>query len=147
MGKLYHKYFSLYTVVILLILNTELGLIWITPWPYEKELFLNFAKIRNSRNSKNSVWERNFFPRQALPNFFFALYSHYTGYTQYRVWFDLENSLTRWKRNFFEILKNSHFAKFTKLRMKTNFFPRQVIPTTFSLCPLITLVILHTEFG
>ena len=43
----------------------------------------------------------NFFPKQAKPKIFFALHSHYTGDTPYRVWFDLDNSLTRWKKNFF----------------------------------------------
>ena len=74
LGKLYHKYILPYTVIILLILNTEFGLIRITHWPDEKELFLKFAKVRNSRNSQNSVWEPNFFPRQALP-IFFLLYT------------------------------------------------------------------------
>ena len=80
LGKLYPKYSLLYTVITLVILNAEFGLIWTNPWPDEKELFLKFSK----------------------------------------------------------------FAKF---RMKTHFFPRQAIPTNFFLCSLITLVILHAEFG
>ena len=220
-------------------------------------------KIPFSQNSKSSVWNSNFFAGQAIPQILFALHCHYTVDTQYRVWFDLDNSLTRWKKNyfwnsqkfairdirkipyenpnfflgklyqnfcftlslhwwysilrlvwfgqllnpmkktffkilfsrnskssvwntnffpdkvyhffllyalitlvilhpefgliwttpwpdekefFFKILKNSQFAKFAKVRMKTHFFPRQAIPTTFLLCTLITLVILHTEF-
>ena len=142
-------------------------------------LFSKFSKIPNSRNLQNSVWKPNFFPRQAIPtilfasdshysgdtpfrvwfdlensitrwkrpsfkilfsgnskssvwstnffrtrymHFFFALRSHYTGDTAYRVQFDLYNSLTRWKRIIFEILKNSQLAKFAKFRMKTQFF-------------------------
>ena len=164
-------------------------------------------KIPFSRNSKSSVWKPNFFIRQAIPeilsalhshytgdtqyrvwfdldnsltrckriifkilkksqfakfakfrmktNFFlstlyqkfFALHSHYTGDTPYRVWFDLDNSLTRWKATIFKILKNSKFAKFAKFRMKNHFSPRQALPTTFFLYTLITLVILNTEFG
>ena len=88
-----------------------------------------------------------FFHGQALTIHFFALHSHYTDYTQYRVWIDLDRSLTRWKGIIFKILENSQFTKFAKFRMKTNFFPRQFIPTIFSLCTLITLLILHTEFG
>ena len=111
-------------------LNIESGLIWKNPWPDEKELFLEFAKIRNSRNSQNSVLKPNFFPRQAIPytNKFFALHCHYPGDTQYRVWFDLEISLTRWKWITFKILKNSQFAKFANFLRKPIFFPRQAIP-------------------
>ena len=111
-----------------MILHTKFGLILTTPWPGEKKLFLKFAKIRNSRNSQNSVWKPNFFPRQAIPKIFFALHSHYTGNTPFRVWFDLENSLSRWKRIVFKIRINSQFANFAKFRMKTLFFPRQAIP-------------------
>ena len=199
--------FWLYTVITLVILNPEFGLIWATPWPDEKQLFLIFSKIRNSRISQNTVWklifflgklyqqlfrftlslqwwystpslvwfgqlldplEKNFFnilknsqfanfakfrmkthffPGQAIPKILFALHFCYTGYTQCRVWFDLGNSLTRWKASIFKILKNSKFSKFAKFRMKNHFSPRQALPTTFFLYTLITLVILNTEFG
>ena len=89
----------------------------------------------------------NFFPERAKPKIFFALHSHCTGDTPFRVWFDLDNSLTRWKATIFKILKNSKFAKFAKFRMKNHFSPRQALPTTFFLYTLITLVILNTEFG
>ena len=46
----------------------------------------------------------HFFPRQDIPNTLFVLHSHCTGDTQYRVWFELENSLTRWKRPFLNFL-------------------------------------------
>ena len=137
--------FLLYTVITLVILNTEFGLIWTTPWSAEKEFFLNFSKIRNSRNSQNSVWKPNFF-LGTLHQFFFALHSHYTGDTPYPVWFDLDNSLTRCKRIFFKNLRNSQFAKFAKFRMKNHFFLGKLFPTTFLLYTLITLVILNTEF-
>ena len=97
-----------------------------TQW--KKKLLLKFARIRNLRNSQNSVWKSNFFPRQALPKFFFAFNSHYARDTLYRVWFDLDNSLTRWKKTFFKIPENSQFAKFAKYCMKTQVFHRQVIP-------------------
>ena len=88
----------------------NLVLIWTTPCPDEKELFFKFSKIRTSRNSQNSVLKHNFFPGQAIPRILFALHSHYTVDNQYGVWFDLDNSLTRWKWIFF------------KVRMKTLFF-------------------------
>ena len=100
--------------------------------------YANFAKLR---------MKNHFSPRQALPTIFFSLHSHYTGDTKYRIWFGLDNSLIRWKRIFFKILKNSQFAKFAKLRMKNHFSPRQALPTTFFLYTIITLVILNTEFG
>ena len=83
-----------------MILHTAFGLIWTTPWPAEKKL--KYAKIRNSRNSQNSVWKPNFFLGPFF-QFFFALQFHYTGDTPYRVWFDVDNSLTRWKKPIFEI--------------------------------------------
>ena len=36
--------FLLYTLITLVILNTEFDLIWTTPWPAEKEFFLNSQK-------------------------------------------------------------------------------------------------------
>ena len=85
------------------------------------------------------------FPRRAQPKIFFALHSRYTDDTPYRVWFDLDNSLTRWKK--IKILKNSQFAKFAKFRMKTQLFPRRAQPKIFLLYTLITQMILHTAFG
>ena len=82
-------------------------------------------KIPFPRNSKSSVWKPNFFPKQAKPKIFFASYSHYTGDTPYRVCFELDNFLTRWKRPVFKI---PFFAKFKKFRMKTKFFPKQAKP-------------------
>ena len=55
--KLNKKYFLLYTVITMVILNAEFCLIWATPRPDEKQLILKFSKIRNSRNSQNSVWK------------------------------------------------------------------------------------------
>ena len=69
-----NNFFLLYTLITLLILNTEFGLIWTTPWPAEKKL--NFSKIRNSRKSQNSVWKPNFFLGALYQYFFFALHSH-----------------------------------------------------------------------
>ena len=129
-----------------MILNIEFCLTWANPWPDEIQLFLKFSKICNSRNSQNSVWKPIFFLGKLYQQLL-ALHCHYTGDTQYRVGFDLGNSLTRWKTTIFKILKNSQFVKFAKFRVITNFFPRQAIPTTFLLYTLITLVMLNTELG
>ena len=79
-------------------------------------------KIRYLRNSQISVWRTNFFPRQAIAKILFVLDSRYTVDTPYRVWFDLDNSLTRRKRPIFKIryLRNSQISVW-----KNNFFPRQ----------------------
>ena len=81
-------------------------------------------KIRYLRNSQISVWNTNCFPRQAIAKNLFVLDSSYTGDTPYRVWFDLNNSLTRWKRPTFKIcyLRNSQISVWN-----INFFPRQAI--------------------
>ena len=79
-------------------------------------------KIRYSRNSQISVWKPNFFPRQAIPKIISVLHSSYTWYTPYRVQFNLDKSLTRWKRPIFKFRysRNSQFSVWNK-----NFFPRQ----------------------
>ena len=76
-GKLYQKLFSLYTLSTLVILHTEFGSILTTPWPDDKELFLKFARIRNSRNSQNSVWNPIFFLNKLYQKFF-LLYTFFT---------------------------------------------------------------------
>ena len=114
LGQFYQKFFLFYTLITLVVLHTEFSFIWTTPWPDENELFLKFAKIRKSRNSQNSVWKPNFFPRQAIPKIIFVLHFHYTGDTSYRFWFYLNNSLTRWKRPIFKI----PFSRNPKVRVE-----------------------------
>ena len=116
----------------------------LTRW---KRIF--FKILTNSQFTKIAKFhmKTQIFPRQAIPKVLFDLHSHYNGDTPFRVWFDLENSLTRWKWNFFKIRKNSPFAKFAKFCMKNQIFSRQVIQKFFLLYTLITLLILHTAFG
>ena len=127
-----------------MILHTEFGLIWTTPWPDEKKNFLKFPKIRNSRNSQISVWKPKFFTGKLYKKFF-LLYTLTTLLILHTV-FGLiwANSLTRWKRPIFK----TPFSRSSKSSVwNTNFFPRQALPKIFLLYTLITLVILHTEFG
>ena len=198
LGKLYQKLFLLYTLITLVILQTEFGLIWTTPWPDENELLLKLAKIRISRNSQNSLWKpnfflgqqykkyfllnnvitllilhteyglicttpwpdekdlflkflfreiqnfrvkTNFFPRQVIPKFFFVLRSPYTGGTPHRVWFYLDNSLTRWKWIISKIL----FSRKPKVPDEIpTFFLGNSYQKFFLLYTFITLVIVHT---
>ena len=101
-----------------------------------------FFKVPFSRKSKSSVWNTNFISGHGIP-IFFLLYTLirlvilHTGFGL--IW------TTPWPdENGFlnKILKNSQFAKFAKFRIKTHFFPRKAIPTTFLLRNLITLVTL-----
>ena len=100
-------------------------------------------KIRYSRNSQNFVWEPNLFPRQALRKFF-ALHSHYTGDTPYCVWFDLDNSLTRWKRPNFKIPFSQNWKNSV---WKSNYFAGQAIAQILLLYTVVILLILNAEFG
>ena len=129
-----------------MILNTEFDLIWTTPWPAEKEFFFKILKNPQFAKFAKFRMKTQLFPRHALPKTF-LLYTLIT-LVILRTAFGLilDKSLTPWKRTFFEILKNSQFAKFTKFRMKT-FFPRLAITMTFWLYTDILLVILNTEFG
>ena len=110
--------FWLYTVITLLILHTAFGLIWKTSWPDAKELFLKFSKIRNSRNSQNSVWKPNFFLGTLYQKFFcFTLSLHWWYSIPRLVWFwQLLNPMNK---TFF---KNSFFTKIKMFRMKTQLF-------------------------
>ena len=42
LGKLHQQFFLFCILIILVILHAEFGLIWTTPWPDEKDLFLKF---------------------------------------------------------------------------------------------------------
>ena len=141
------KFFLLYTLITLVILHTEFGLILTIAWPDEKEIFLKFSKICNSRNSQNSVWKPNFFPRQAIPKFFFAFNSHYARDTLYRVWFDLDNSLTRWKKLFLKFPKIRNSRNSQNTVWKPKFFTGKLYQKSFLFYTLITLLTLHTAFG
>ena len=72
LGKLYQKFFMPYTFITLVILLADFGLIWTTPWPNEKDLFLKFL----FREIQSSVWKTNFFPRQVIPKILFVLTAH-----------------------------------------------------------------------
>ena len=109
--------FLLYTIITLVILNTDLGLTLTTPWPDGKDFLKNFQNFA----IRKIPYENPFFPRQALP-FFVALHCHYTGDTQYRVWFDLDKSLTWWKRFFLKLSKFRNSRNSQNSVSKPNFF-------------------------
>ena len=138
------KTFLFYTLITLVVLHTKFGFNWTTLWPDEIELFLKFAKVRISRNSKNSVWKLIFLLGQLYKkSFCFTLSLHGWYYRPSRVWFDLDNSLTRWKRITFKILKNSQFAKFANFPMKTQIFSYASYTKT-SFCLTLSLHCWHS---
>ena len=92
--------------------------VWFVLYNSKTQSIATIFKIFFSRNSQISVWKPYFFARQANPKILFVLRSNYAGDTPCRVWFDLDNSLTRWKRPIFKILKNSQFTKLLIFRMK-----------------------------
>ena len=158
LGKLYQRFFLFYTLGTHVILHNQFGLIWLSPWPDEKDLFLRLLIWNNSKFSYEKliyflgklcrkidlsqspttmgklhnkfglirttfwpdekdlflnllIWNNSKFPYEKLTfflgklyqRFFFVLHSRYPCYTPNPVWFDLTNSLTRWKRTIFKI--------------------------------------------
>ena len=101
LGKLYQKFFLFYNLVTHGILDTEFSLVWTTPWPDQKDLFL---KLFIWNNSKFPYEKLTFFLGKLYQKFFFVLQSSYPWDSRYRVWFGLDNSLTRSKRPIFKII-------------------------------------------
>ena len=136
------KIFLLYTLITLVILHTAFGLIWTTPWPAEKKL--KFSKIRNSRNSQNSVWKPNFFQGALNQNFFcFTLSLHRWYSIPLLVWFG--QLLNPMKKNLF--LK-CLFREIQKVLYENpTFFLVKLNEKYFLFYTFITMVILNTEFG
>ena len=111
-----------YFIITLVILHAEFGLIWTTPWPDEKDLFLKFF-FREIHKVPYEIL--SFFPRQAILKILFVLHFNYTGDTACRVLLDLNNTVTPWKRPIFKIPFSRNSKSFV---WNTNFFPRQAIP-------------------
>ena len=86
-------------------------------------------KIRYSRSSQIAVSKPNLFPRQAITKILSVLCFSYTRDTPYQVWFNLDRSLTRWKKPNFKIRypQNSQISV-----RKANFFSRQAIQKKLS---------------
>ena len=88
-----------------MIFQTDFGLIWTTPWPDEKKtIFLKFADLE----IRNFLYENlTFFLVKLYQKTPFVLNADYNGDIPYRLWFDLNNSLTRWKKNQFFRIRQS----------------------------------------
>ena len=116
-----YQLFLLCTLISLVILHSKFGLICTTPWPDEKELFLKFSKIPNSRNSQNSLWKTIFFLGKLYQNFCLTLSLLWWCSILRLVWFG--QLLNQMKKTFFKIL----FSRNSKSSLwNTNFFPDKV---------------------
>ena len=82
----------------MVIIHTEFGLIWAIAWPDEEDLFLKFA----IRENRSFTYEKlNFFLGKLYQKSLCVLHFDYNGDSPLWVWFNLNNSLTRWiKYNF-----------------------------------------------
>ena len=121
LGKLYQRFFLLWTLITLVILRSEFGLIWTTPWPKEKELFIKFSKIRNSRNSQNSVWKPIFFLDKLYQKLFW-LYTLITLVILHTAFGLMWTTPCPMNKTFF---KNPFSRKSKCSVWKHNFFPKQ----------------------
>ena len=123
-----------------MILYTEFDPIWRNFQRSEKDLFLTFVNCE----TRNFPYLNLIFSRQVLPQVPFVLDSRYNWYTPNRVWFNWKNFLTLRKRYFFKI----RFSRKSQISVwEPNFFLGKLYQKFFLLYTLLTMVILHTEFG
>ena len=144
--ELNKKYFLHYTVITMVILHAQLGLIWATPWPDKKQLFLRFSKIRNSRSSQNSVWKTIFLPGKLYQQLFllYTLITLVILNTEFGlIWTTSWSAEKEFFLNFSKILNSRNSQNSV---WKPNFVLRTLYQI-FLLYTPITLVILHTPFG
>ena len=116
-----------------MVLHAKFGLIWTTPWPDKKDLFL---KLLIWKDRKFPYEKLIFFPRQAIQRIPFALHFHYTCDSPY-------NS----SRYDFYIIENRKSEKVDISNWNTKVFSMKVRRTIFLSQSLPTLRILHTKFG
>ena len=101
-------------------------------------------KICYLRDSPISVWKPNFFSSQAIPKILFVLQSSYPWNTRYRVWFDLDNSLTDEK----DLCLKFVICEIRQFPYENlTFFLAKLYQKFFLFYNLVTHGILDTEFG
>ena len=97
LGKLYKKFFLLYTFITLVIIHTKCGSHWATPWPGKNSIFL---KIRNRKNRHFRLKYELFFWKSWADHFFCLRVYLPWGYSiPSLVWF--ERLLDPIKRTYF----------------------------------------------
>ena len=141
LGKLYQKFFLFYTLHTLGILHTEFGLIWTTPWPDEKDLYL-----------KLFIWNNSKFPYEKRTFFLGKLYQKFVLFYTFDTLGILHAEFgsiwtTPWpdEKDLFLKLIIRDILKFPY--EKLNFFQGKLYQQYFLFYTLHTLGILHTEFG
>ena len=141
LGKLHQKFFLFYTLIKLVILHAEFGLIWTTPWPDEKDLFLKFL-FREIQKVPYEIL--TFFLSKLHQKFFFIyiLIKLVILHAEFGlIW------TTPWpdkKDLFLKII----FREIRKVPYEIlTFFLGKLHQQFFLFYILIILVILHAEFG
>ena len=141
LGKLYQKIFSFYTLHTLGILHTEFGLVWTTPWPDEKDLFLKLI-IREIR--KFSYEKLTFFLGKLYQKFVLFYTFDTLGILHAEFGFIWTTPWPDEKDLFLKlIIRETLKIPYEKL----TFFLGKLYQKFFLFYTLHTLGILHTEFG
>ena len=140
LGKLYKKFFLLYSFIILLIPITMLGSLWTTPWPDKNSIFLIIEKAKNSvfpiELRTFFLWKLGgpFFLSQSLPTLR-ILHTKF-GLIWMASWPDKKDLFLKF------LFRETQKVPYEKL-----IFSLAAKPKIFLFYILITLVILHAEFG
>ena len=121
LGKLYKKFFLLYTFITLVIFHAKCGSLWTTPWPDKNSVFL---KIEKSKKSIFPIEIRTFYLWKLGGAFFLSqrLPTLRILHTKFGlIW------TTSWPDIKRPIFKTTYLKKSQFSVRKTIFFPRQAI--------------------
>ena len=141
LGKLYQKFFLFYNLVTHGIHDTEFGLVWTTPWPDQKYLFL---KLFIWNNSKFPYEKLTFFLGKLYQKFFlfYDLVTHGILDTEFgSIW------TTPWPDEKYYIWKLNIWNNRKFPYEKLTFFLGKLYQKFFLFYNLVTHGILDTEFG
>ena len=141
LGKLYQKFFLFYNLGTNGILDTEFGLVWTTPWPDQKDLFL---KLFIWNNRKFPYEKLTFFLGKLYQKFFFFynLFTHGILDTEFgSIW------TTPWPDQKDLFLKSVIWNNSKFPYEKLTFFLGKLYQKFFFFYNLFTHGILDTEFG
>ena len=141
LGKLYQKFFLFYNIVTHGILDTEFGLVWTTPWPDQKDLFL-----------KLFIWNNRKFPYEKLTFFLGKLYQKFFLFYHLVTHGILDTKfgfiwITSWpdKKDLFLKLVIRKYRTFPNANL--TFFLGKLYQKFFLFYNLVTHGIHDTEFG
>ena len=139
--NLYKEFFLLYTFIILVIIHTNCGSLWTTPWPDENSIFL---KIEKSKKLIFPIEIRTFFLEKLGGPFFLSESLPTLGILHTKFGLIWTASWPDKKDLFFKLLiwKNRKLP-----HEKLVFFLVNLYKEFFLLYTFITLVIIHTKCG